>query len=181
MRWTVLLASLLAFCASPLAAQGGHLALFSDPAGTDCGIYDTITEVKVVYVFHVNTLGATGSQFSAPNPACSQLTYLGDQHVFNVTLGDSQNGVAIAYGTCRTGTFLIMRINYVAEGLTEPCCYYPVLPDPREPSDILGVDCDFELHTLSGGSAIINPNATCHCDVPVEDTSWGQIKSLYQQ
>jgi len=181
MRRTVLLASLLAFCASPHAAQGGHIALYSDPAGTDCGIYDTEPDGYYVYVFHVNALGATGVQFSVPNPPCSQLTYIGDLHVFNISFGDSQNGVAVAYGTCRTGTFMIMQIAYATNGLTDPCCSYPIQPDTREPSEIIGVDCNFEQYAMSGSPAIINPNATCQCSVPVEDTSWGQIKSLYQQ
>jgi len=167
-------------CASPLAAQGGRISLYGDPAGSDCGVYPNVDELVDVYVFHVNTLGATGSQFSAPNPTCAQWTYFQDYPVFDITLGNSQSGVAIAYGTCRTGTFLLMRILYYAHGQSDPCCYYPALPDPREPGDILATDCQFEVHPMSGSSVVINPNVTCDCTVPVEDTSWGRIKSLYR-
>jgi hypothetical protein len=166
MNRTVLVVSLVLLISAPLFAQSGRISLYGDPSGTDCAVFPNVGEVVNVYVFHVNTLGATGSQFSAPNPACSQWTYLNDFWVFDITLGNSQTGVAVLYGTCRTGTFLLMRISYYASGQSDPCCYYPILPDPREPGDILGVDCQFEVHPMSGSAAIINPNATCDCTIP---------------
>jgi len=180
MRRTVLFACLLVFCASPLAAQGGRIGLYSDINASDCAVNETVGEVYNVYVFHVNALGATGSQFSVPIPPCSQAIYGGESPAFSLANGDSQNGVAILYGTCRSGTFRLMRISYYAASLADPCCEFAVLPDPREPSDILGADCNFELYTMSGSPVIINPNATCDCAVPVDDTSWGRIKSLYR-
>jgi len=180
MRRTVLFACLLAFCASPLAAQGGRIGLYGDPYASDCSVNETAGQVYDVYVFHVNTLGSTGSQFSIPIPTCSQVIYAGESPAFDLVYGDSQNGIAITYGTCRSGTFRIMRIGYYAASLAEPCCEYPVLPDPREPAGILGADCNFDLYTMTASPLIINPNATCDCAVPVEDTSWGRIKSLYR-
>lgn len=179
MRHTVFLAFLIALIVTPLAAQGGYLKPFSDPAASDCGIDDTVVGVKVVYIFHVNTTGATGVQFSAPNPPCSQMTWVSDQPEFPITFGDSQSGVAVGYGTCRTGTFLIMSIYFLGNGTTSPCCYYPVMPDTREPADMIGVDCNYDKYSLSSGSAIINPTVNCQCAVPTEESSWGRIKSLY--
>jgi hypothetical protein len=34
--------------------------------------------------------------------------------------------------------------------------------------------------TATGGDVVINPIEGCFCDIPVEETSWGQIKSLYK-
>jgi hypothetical protein len=76
-----------------------------------------------------------------------------------------------------------MTIEYFIQGLTGPCCRYPVLPDPRLPSGkIEARDCVQNVMYPTGGRGIINPNATCQCTfpVPVEETTWGQIKSLYQ-
>ena len=179
MRHTVFLAFLIISIATPLAAGGGNLKPFSDPVASDCAINDLFAGPNVVYIFHVNTSGATGAQFSAPNPPCSRLTWLSDQPVFPITFGDSQNGVGIGYGTCLTGTFLILTINYYGEGMTSPCCNYPVLPDPRAPGTIHGVDCSYDTYALFSGYAVINPDASCTCAVPVKDSSWGRIKSLY--
>lgn len=180
MKRTALVACLLLTCVYPPTASSEGIGLFSEPSAGDCHIYDTDVSAFYVYVFHVNSLGTTGSQFSVPNPACSQLVHLGDVPAFDIALGDSENGIAVAYGSCRTGTFLIMRISYLAQGLTGDCCYYPVLPDPREPAEILGADCNFELHPISGSPAIINPTSGCNCLIPVDDTNWGRIKALYR-
>jgi hypothetical protein len=44
------------------------------------------------------------------------------------------------------------------------------------------VDCDPIPNCLVaiGGSLVINPTDDSVCDVPVEETSWGQIKSFYK-
>jgi hypothetical protein len=180
MRGTILIAGFLVCFASHLFAQGGRISLYGDPSGTECGIISDAGEVVTVYVFHVNALGVTGSQFSAPMPPCAQWTYLSDQFAYDVTFGDSQNGVAVGYGGCRSGTFLIMQVHYYAHGQTDPCCSYPVLPDPREPAAILCADCQFEIEPIYGGGAVINPNSSCDCTIPVDDSNWGRIKSLYR-
>jgi hypothetical protein len=32
----------------------------------------------------------------------------------------------------------------------------------------------------TGGQLIVNPAPGCQCSVPVEETTWGQVKALYQ-
>jgi hypothetical protein len=33
----------------------------------------------------------------------------------------------------------------------------------------------------TGGQGIVNMNPTCPCNVPTEDTTWGQVKALYTE
>jgi hypothetical protein len=43
------------------------------------------------------------------------------------------------------------------------------------------VDCAEHLLVATGGKGIVNSNPTCYCDVPVQDTTWGQVKALYTE
>jgi len=48
--------------------------------------------------------------------------------------------------------------------------------------DILAVDCSNPgvLIFPTGDRGIANQNQSCMCSVPVEETTWGQIKAQYQ-
>lgn len=177
-----LLLTLAMLCIAGMAfAQAGSLTIAADPGGTNCNLADTTPGLCTYYVVHVNTPGATASQFYAPQPACMLAVYLSDGAVYPVTIGSSQTGVAIGYGACLPGPNNVLMINYFCQGLTPPCCYYPILPDPALPSgNIEVVDCQNQLLFATGGEGIVNSNQTCNCSVPVEETTWGGIKSLYQ-
>jgi hypothetical protein len=98
-----------------------------------------------------------------------------------VAIGGSQTGIAIAYGACLAAPIHVLTIQYFASGITPPCCYYPVVPDPNLPSgQIEVVDCAETIVFATGGVGIINPDATCDCDVPTQDTTWGKVKSIFQ-
>jgi hypothetical protein len=73
--------------------------------------------------------------------------------------------------------------------LTRGCCYCEVLPDPSTPSrEIEVIDCDNQVGFVTGLTETVNfteirrcaPGpAECH-PVPVETSTWGKIKTLYQ-
>ncbi|UCH83400.1 MAG: hypothetical protein JSW50_13220 [Candidatus Latescibacterota bacterium] len=180
MKKVVFLTVALVFAANMAFAQAGSVGIFGDPAGTTCNLTDVVQGLLSVYVVHVNAV-ATASQFSAPMPGCMVgASWLSDTGIFPVTIGNSQTGVAIGYGVCQTGNIHVLTINYFAAGLSTPCCYYPVLPDPNVPSGkIEVVDCANNLLFASGGIGIINADGSCQCDVPTEETTWGKVKSLY--
>ncbi len=190
MRNLLLLSLVLMLTASLAVAQPGRIGIFGvpNPAGVNgvdgCGVTDAAAGLLAVYVVHVGSTGSTASQFSAPIPGCFVGTFLSDTAVFPVTVGSSQAGVGVGYGVCQSSTALhVLTINVFAQGLTPPCCIWPVLPDPREVPPILGMtDCAFDLFTAAGQSGIINPNGTCLCSevIPVEESNWGRIKALYQ-
>jgi hypothetical protein len=78
---------------------------------------------------------------------------------------------------------MILTIQFFAQGLSGPCSYCQVMADPTAtPPGIYVTDCSSPplLLNATGGDVVINPIPGCFCNIPVEETSWGQIKSLYQ-
>jgi hypothetical protein len=167
----------------PPSSFAGMIGLYRDAAGTDCGLIDAAPGLLLVNVVHVNTNGATACQFAAPMPNCwTGATYLSDTATYPVTIGNSQTGMALGYGTCLTGTFYIHGINYFVSGLGQTCCYYPVIPDPNIPSgQIEVVDCGGNLILGGGGLAVINPDGTCLCGtIKTRSTTWGRLKATWE-
>jgi hypothetical protein len=183
MKRAALLTVAMLCVASLVFAQGGTIGAFSDMGGTDCYITDGVAGLLPIYIVHVNTPGATASQFYAPTPACMVgATFLSDSPSFPVAIGGSQTGIAIAYGACLSAPIHVLTIQYFAAGLTSPCCYFDVLPDPAVPSgQIEVVDCVETIVFATGQSGLINTDGTCECGVPTQDTTWGKMKSLYSE
>ncbi|UCG53347.1 MAG: hypothetical protein JSW58_07280 [Candidatus Latescibacterota bacterium] len=168
--------------ALPAAGQPGSIGIFADPGGTDCNLPDTQSGLTSYHIVHVNTPGAVAAQFYAPQPPCLDAMYLSDTFVYALYWGNSQTGIAVSYGTCLSSPIYICAINYFTQGLTEPCCYYPVLPDPAAPSGrIEVVDCNHETVYATGGTGIVNSNLSCTCDVPTKYSTWGKVKALYAE
>ena len=151
--------------------QAGVIAIFADEAGTDPYFYDDSPGEIQLYVVHINSPGATASQFSAPKPDCFDATYLGDTTPFPVTIGNSQEFVAIGYGACLSSPIHILTMNFFANGNSGNCCEYPVVDYEShefwvmETQPILVVDCDENLLEGTGGTLIINPQG-CGCEQP---------------
>jgi len=181
MKIVLLLFLIVAISAGAALAQAGFIGLFSDLQGIDCDLFDNAPGLCTYYVFHQATPGAIASQFSAPMPGCMAALYLSDTAVFPVTIGNSQIGVAIGYGVCLAAPIHILSINLFCQGLTPTCCPYPVLPDPAVPSgQIEVVDCSNNLLVASGSQAMVNPDHSCCCFcTAVEKSTWGKVKSLY--
>jgi hypothetical protein len=163
-------------------AYGDTIGLYADNIGTNCNIAESPT-LTYVYVVHVSSGGATASEFMAPKPACwTGATWIQDIEVYGMP-GNSQTGKSIGYGACLIGTIHILTIVYFSQGLAEPCCVYPVLAVPWSPGgQLLVADCDFNAVPAIGLTATVNGNATCPCGcpVPVEETTWGAVKALYE-
>jgi len=186
-----LLLTIAILCVASLAfaqAGAGSVGVFADPAGTVCNLYDSAPGLFLAYVVHVYAPGATASQFRVTSN--NAMTYLSEAVTapyikIGTCAGPSGFGCAIAYGGCYPSPIMILTLQYFASGISPQCSYFKVEPDisvtpPK--ADVLATDCASPPNLLiaTGGTAYINPNATCECDVPVEETSWGQIKSLYK-
>ncbi|MCK4776515.1 MAG: hypothetical protein KAT30_17080, partial [Candidatus Krumholzibacteria bacterium] len=76
------------------------------------------------------------------------------------------------------------RIDYFAQGLSPPCSYIQVVADPLayDPPGIQVADCAFPPNVVNatGGDVVVNPDASCMCNIPVEETTWGKVKALYR-
>jgi hypothetical protein len=161
------------------AQQNGTIGIFADAAGTDCKLPGS-PGLLYVYFVHANAVGATGSQWAAPPPACLTGTRIADTPKFAVTIGCTACGITIGYGQCMSGTFHIMTAVY--QVISAPtCCRWFVGSDPNVSSGKIEIpDCDFNMTYGSGGEGILNANSTCCCDCGhSEDTTWGQMKATY--
>ncbi|MFH1754816.1 MAG: hypothetical protein ABIA59_03855 [Candidatus Latescibacterota bacterium] len=186
MKKALLLAICLLTIASMAFAQAGSIGVYADPMATVCNLTDTAPGLKLVYVVHVASPGATAAQFSIDE--VHAMTYLAEAVTapyikIGTCAGPAGFGCAIAYGMCKASPNMIITLQYFASGLTAPCGYFRVVEDfSAGKTDVLTTDCASPPNLLiaTGGMAFINNNGSCPCDVPVEETSWGQIKSLYQ-
>jgi hypothetical protein len=163
-----------------LITPSGAIDLYSDMAGMQELVYDIVPGLMLIYVVHMWSPlgGAAACQFSAPKPACFTGVYLSDTNVFPVTVGNSQTGVSIGYGSCRQYPIHVLTMAYFGLGTTS-CCYYPILPDPNEPSGrVVAVDCSQQMVAVTAGATVVNFVYGCYT-IPVEETSWGRVKSLY--
>lgn len=184
MRKMLLLSMVLLCASSPAFAQyPGSIGLFADPGATTCDVYD-VPGILSIYAVHVFTFGATGAQFMVTCAWGANMMYLSDVVTPPyISIGNSQTGIAIAYGMCVPSPNMILTIQYFAQGLSDPCSYCQVMADPTaNPPGIYVTDCGSPplLLNATGGDVVVNPEPGCYCNIPVEETSWGQVKALYQ-
>ncbi len=174
--------------AGSASAQPGAIALSSELNRVDCEIYDEVPGLINFYVLHVFSAGATSSQFMVKIHPGVVLTWLADTITEPfISIGNSQTGIAITYGSCLVSPIHILTITYLAFGLTEECSYLEVTPSPAAAlPEVLVTDCSNppKLYASTGGAIVVNPNAICWCNFhwpdPVGPTTWGQIKALYR-
>ncbi|NIO02164.1 MAG: hypothetical protein GTO42_08485 [Candidatus Latescibacteria bacterium] len=182
----MLRAMLISICllliASIAFAQAGNIGIFGNDLGTSCSVVDA-GGLVTIYVLHLYSSGATASQFMVEqrNGAC--MTYISEDSPHTTVIGNSQVGVAVAYGACMTSPIHVLTINYF--GCTSPeCSMLKVVPDPVATHlGVLITDCGDPPNLLetTGGALIINENTSCPCTWSVTETSWGLIKSLYNK
>ena len=177
------LAVCMLIAAAPVFAQSENIGVFADPGGTNCNITDGSPGVIPIYVVHMLTPGATASSFSTPLPSCmTGAVWLSDAQVFDVTLGDSQSGVSIGYGSCQSAPIHVLTVSVFGQGLSVACCKFGVFADPNQPSgQIEVVDCGGSLSYAGGVTARVNGDGSCGCEESYRDATWGQVKSIYDE
>jgi len=175
-------------------AQAGAIGAFPDPAGTSCSLYDTTPGLLLVYIVHVYTPGATGAIFQVVQSTGVHLMYLNEAVTAPYTkTGSAFKGIEISYGSCVAAPNMILTLQFFAQGLSETCSGFLVVPHPA--LGMVGVsDCESPPNLLQGTGGCVWVNSDDHncgcwvgiqitCDdlSPAEDTTWGQIKSLFRQ
>jgi hypothetical protein len=180
MKKALLLTLVLMLGAGMAFAQQGSIGIFRDITGTNCNLLDAVPGLTPYYVVQVNTVGSTACAFAAPKPTCMTAMYLSDTGVWPVSLGNSQTLASVGYGACKVGNVHVLTVNYFTSGTTPACCRYFITAGTAPSGQIETVDCADNLHFVTGGQGIVNSNGTCLCNVPVEDTTWGGVKALYE-
>jgi hypothetical protein len=182
----LILVTVVVAAANPIAwPPWGDIILCQDMDGFD-GFFDATPGLISINVIVSGVSGDPGAgltacQFAAPVSQCFNGVWLSDSQVFPVTLGDSQTGVAIGFGQCLQAPVHVLTINLFCQGPGTECCFVWAVPHPSASSgEIELVDCTETLYFGTGGAAIIQPDANqCMQYVPVQETTWGKMKSLY--
>jgi len=128
MRTAIASAILILASFSPSHSQ--VISVYADQQGTDPGIIVNGPQMIDIYIIvDTGPNGAVGVDFSAPLPATSpgQLLYVSEVPFFSTTIGNSQTGISVDFGTCLYGKIPVLHIIASAtDSIT--CAQYPVLP-----------------------------------------------------
>ncbi len=175
-----LVAASMAFSQPP-----GSIGVFADNTATICDVYDQAPGLLQLHVVHVYTPGATAAQFKLDCTSWGPTgwTYLGEAWPYTTTIGNTQTGAAVAYGACLSGPIYLVAVQYYVQGLTPPCSFCQIVADPTAtPPGIYVADCSDppNVVTATGGDVVINPVEGCFCNIPAQETSWGQLKAFYK-
>jgi len=163
--------------ASLAFAQAGSIRIASDATGADCNLVDA-GGLVTVHLLHVDAPGATASQFRLDVSATGWM-HLGDTWNFATVIGTSTLGVSVAYGGCFPGPIALGAINFFGTNAA-PCTMINIVEDPEALSgNIEAVDCESFKVFPTGGAGIVNSDGTCDCSTPVQETTWGGVKALY--
>ena len=166
MKRLVLLTFAVISISSPAFAQPGSIAIFADTAGTSCVLYDDVIGLVEVYVFHIDTPGAIGSQFRIQQlPGFNMLTFP-DTPVFAVTIGSSLDGVSIGYGQCLPGP--ISHPDIIIPRPWNVRSLFRVggrtAPDSGSPRVTYGRLLGRDVGVAGGCDLAVNPDSSCLCD-----------------
>ena len=173
-----------------VARAQGLLSLYLEDTFSSSDLEDD-TGTVTVYVVHNLTPGATGMAYRIDN-CNTTLTWLGDTNHQNA-IGDSQVGVELEY-PCSPGPILLQTVTYWGTSDSPGNGALLARPHPNSTTgDIEGRDCEQNVGTVLGGCICVkcSPQYTCELAIPpwtappcgalpVEESSWGRIKSLYR-
>jgi len=175
----VLVALAMLLSSTALAQRPGTIAVFSDAGGTDCNFVDDggLLQVHMFHIFHDDVLA---SRFML-DVSLTDWFFLGDFMVFEIVVDGSTTGVGVYYGTCQTGPTYLGYAQFF--GSTAPACTpIGIVAHPNSYTGEVDVaDCYGTYHPATGREGVVNPDQSCMCSppVPVEQTTWGQIKAQY--
>ncbi len=174
--------TIVTLCIANVAAAqlGGNLAVYADTQALSCDLQD-IPGLGEYHVVHMLTPGVTAVQFKIETEHLG--FYLGYTAPFPILLGDPLTGVTVSYGACLTGPIWILTMMYFNQGTTQPCSEMRVVGHPNaNPPGLLAADCSSAIVPVQGYTSFINNDGSCPCvsPIPVQETTWGQVKALYQ-
>jgi hypothetical protein len=183
MKKVLLLAMALTMVASLGFAQtGGHIGLYSDAGSyAECNLLALPATPLFVYVVHTLT-DANGAQFKlVDNGSGLFKSGYASAHALNVG-NDPFVETAVTYdgGGCpHTTPILIGTLTYFNLGGAIACGSIEVIAAPTI-NKILGLGCDGVEREATGGILTVNGDQSCPClQVANEETTWGQMKALY--
>ncbi|MBI4720121.1 MAG: hypothetical protein HY770_02620 [Chitinivibrionia bacterium] len=185
----LLLTALVLCCASVVSAQvyplpGGAIGVYADDQGTSCDVPGA--GLVQFHFFHLACPGATAIEFKLDITGFVYSMNLGDQTPFTLKLGTFIAGASISYQACLLNTIYLGAATFLGTGTTPACTKVYVknhpIPGQAGATNPLAVGCPTGWIQVAGSYAVVNNTGGCPCtgSTPVEETSWGQIKALYE-
>jgi hypothetical protein len=181
---TVILAILLVIPVVA-ASQTGVIGLYADQNAGSCELVDAGQGILNIYVIHTLVVASSAAEFAVEPSAGFTATHIGDQTPY-LFIGNSQTGISVAYGECLSAPINIMTITYLFDGTSSACGYLEVVAHKYgPPAGLFTVDCQDEEAPIKlipqGARLFVNADGSCPClsPVPVRESTWGQIKAMY--
>jgi hypothetical protein len=135
-----------------------------------------------------------GVSFKAPKPACmGSAVWIADvwqQPIVLSYYGNTQHkdGVETSIDCVPTppiqAPYLPLYLGWIWYSVAAPasnCCAYAPEGILGDPTPVLRMCEDFVNRPVQARGLVVNPDATCRCDIPVgtKQTTWGAVKALY--
>lgn len=187
MKRGLLLLLVVLLSASVASAQlpGGAVGVYSDNLGASCNFTDTAVGVAFFYYYLLKSPGATAVEFIADLTGFNYSMHFGDASPFGLKIGNFHTGVSLSFGSCQSSDVYLGSGTFGTLGTTASCTKIYVknhpIPSIAGATNPLSINCSGGLVHTSGSYGTFN-SGSCPCtgSVPVNESSWGQIKSLYQ-
>jgi hypothetical protein len=184
MKKSMLLVVVLLLVSSLAFAQydPGSIDIYTDVSQSSCNFTDTGGLIEMYY-YHTHTDGATASSFRVEFSEGAAWTHLGSTWNFATVIGSHDDGWDVAYGNClgQNSDIYLGLSNFF--GNSSPACgLISIVPGQGLSGLVEVIDCAIPAAkwTLDrGGQARVNNDGSCSCTVPVQETTWGGIKALY--
>ncbi len=179
----IVLLTVAVLCVSSLAVaqyNPGSIDVYSDIGQGSCNFLDA-GGLVLVFVYHTNSDGATASNFMLELGAGVTWSFLGPQWQFATVIGNPMTGVDIGYGAClgAAGDIYLGQLSFFGSSAAA-CSMISIVIGNGVSGFLEIIDCSAVKFLLDrGGQGRINPDGTCDCSVPVQETTWGGIKALY--
>lgn len=185
----VVLTAAVVLCAATVTnAQLPRIGLFSDSGASSCSLTDTTPGFFQVFIVVQNFDEMIGIEFQVvPHPGFTPVI-VGELSPLPAPgiAGDAYSGILVAFGECLSSPLHIYTLTYQGFGTSETCAYLAIVRNPQSISGFVrGTDCNFNdilIPQSSTGMLHVNPNGSCNScgfPVPVEHTTWGAVKALY--
>jgi hypothetical protein len=130
-----------------------------------------------LYIWHAGSDQVTASQFKVDIGGLGW-TSIGESWAFALIIGNGLNGIAISYEFCLSGDIYLGSLSFIGNNAPD-CSLIAIVPDPVSTSGrVQAFDCSSNRVYPMGYAATVNPDGVC--PVPVQETTWGKVKSLYQ-
>jgi hypothetical protein len=159
------------------SAQTPYIAVYFDSAHSQIAANCPGQVLDTLYVVAVNfNAPITGAEFAIEYPPV--LTWMGDQALPPVSIGSTAHGISIGFPSPRNGFIPVELCQTLVFWNCVHCAlqYQGIVrAAPHPATGFLGVS-DYPGYNLIPG---VGPLSTICIYTPTEQTTWGQVKSLY--